>query len=377
MSAHTSETSVLLGSLYDAATQPELWTEFLRNASQVFQAEKAAIVQHAPRNVSTIVHADFGLDAETVRATEHFSRFDPWMHEIMKHEPQGFYCGSPEDEMPLEQFRRSRAFHDYYQKHGIEWAVAAIIFNEEGAMPGLSLGRSQGQPPFSAADKAQLRELVPHLGRVFRIQHEYLSMRERNEAGQHALDLMGAATLTLDSVGRVLSINRRAHSLIADGVVLHIEERRLLTTTRTQQRALDNCLLKACACGAGKSSDPGDGALVLESPQGRTLYLSVLPYESSGAPLDARAAALLFLTTPEEQGQGEHRLWHKMFGLSPAECRVAEMMKQGLEAHEISDTIRIKVDTVRYYQKSIYRKTGARGQGPLLRLLTRLPSSHL
>jgi DNA-binding CsgD family transcriptional regulator len=66
-----------------------------------------------------------------------------------------------------------------------------------------------------------------------------------------------------------------------------------------------------------------------------------------------------------------------MFSLSPAECRVAEMMKQGLEANEISDSIRIKVDTVRYYQKSIYRKTGARGQGPLLRLLTRLPSSRL
>ncbi len=377
MPDHTSETSVLLGSLYEAATQPELWPEFLRSASQLFQAENAAIVQHAPMNVSTIVCADFGLDTETARAAEHFSRIDPWMHEILKHQRHGFYCGSPEDEMPLEQFRRSRVFHDFYRKHGIEWAAAALIFNEDGAMPGLALGRAPGKPPFSPTDKARLRELVPHLERVFRIQREYLSLRERNEAGQHALDLMGAATLTLDAVGRVLSINRRAHSLIADGVVLRMEQRRLLATTRQQQRALDNCLLKACACGAGKSSDPGDGALVLESPQGRTIYLSVLPYQSSGAPLDARAAALLFLTTPEEQGQGEHRLWHKMFSLSPAECRVAEMMKQGMEANEISDAIRIKVDTVRYYQKSIYRKTGTRGQGPLLRLLTRLPSSHL
>jgi DNA-binding CsgD family transcriptional regulator len=323
------------------------------------------------------VRADIGLDVAGVQAAEQLSRIDPWVHEIMKHQRHGFYCGSPEDEMPIEQFRRSRVFHDFYQKHGFEWAASAIVFSEEGAMPGLTLGRARGEPPFSASDKALLRELVPHLGRAFRIQHEYSSLRERNEAGQHALDLMGAATLTLDAVGRILSINRRAHSLIADGAVLHIEDRRLRATTRQQQRALDNCLLKACACGAGKSSDPGDGALVLESPQGRTIYLSVLPYHSTSTPLDARAAALLFLTTPEEQGQGEHRLWHKMFSLSPAECRVAEMMKQGLEANEISDAIRIKVDTVRYYQKSIYRKTGARGQGPLLRLLTRLPSSRL
>jgi DNA-binding CsgD family transcriptional regulator len=64
-----------------------------------------------------------------------------------------------------------------------------------------------------------------------------------------------------------------------------------------------------------------------------------------------------------------------MFGLSPAECRVAEMMKQGMEVAEISEAIRIKVDTVRYYQKCIYRKTSVRGQGQLMRLLTRLPSS--
>jgi DNA-binding CsgD family transcriptional regulator len=51
------------------------------------------------------------------------------------------------------------------------------------------------------------------------------------------------------------------------------------------------------------------------------------------------------------------------------------MMKQGMEVAEISETIKIKVDTVRYYQKSVYRKTGVPGQGQLMRLLTRLPSS--
>jgi DNA-binding CsgD family transcriptional regulator len=114
---------------------------------------------------------------------------------------------------------------------------------------------------------------------------------------------------------------------------------------------------------------------VLHSSHGTPLYISVLPYHSSRAFLENNPAALLFITTPEEQGRGEHRLWQSMFGLSPAECRVAEMMKQGMEVAEISEAIRIRVDTVRYYQKCIYRKTGVRGQGQLTRLLTRLPSS--
>jgi DNA-binding CsgD family transcriptional regulator len=51
------------------------------------------------------------------------------------------------------------------------------------------------------------------------------------------------------------------------------------------------------------------------------------------------------------------------------------MMKQGMEVAEISEAIRIKVDTVRYYQKCIYRKMDVKGQGSMMRLLTRLPST--
>ena len=143
----------------------------LRNASQVFQAEKAAIVT-CSQECEHDSPCRFRLGRETVRATEHFSRFDPWMHEIMKHEPQGFYCGSPEDEMPLEQFRRSRAFHDYYQKHGIEWAVAAIIFNEEGAarvlprpLPRPTSLQRRRQGPIARAGAAP-RPCLPHPARI-------------------------------------------------------------------------------------------------------------------------------------------------------------------------------------------------------------------
>jgi len=68
---------------------------------------------------------------------------------------------------------------------------------------------------------------------------------------------------------------------------------------------------------------------VLHAAEGRALYVTVLPYHSSWAVMEGHPSAILFLTTPEEQGQGEHRLWQGIFGMSPAECRVAEMMKQG------------------------------------------------
>jgi len=368
-------TKALLDPLYSAATEPEMWPVFLEKASKILHADKAAILIHAPDNVNTLTCADRGVTVETRLAAERLTTLSPWMVEIQKFHEQGWYCGSPEDHLPMERFRRSKFYVEFFRKYDIEWSAAAVVFRPGGWMQSLHVARSRTGAPFGGSEKELLRELVPHLARVFKVQSAITSLNERNAAGQHALDLMGAACITLDGGGRVLSANRRAEALIADGALLRIKERRLLAARPIDQKILDACLLKACACGAGKSTDPGEGATVLHAAEGRALYVTVLPYHSSWAVMEGHPSAILFLTTPEEQGQGEHRLWQGIFGMSPAECRVAEMMKQGMEVGEISDLLRIKADTVRYYQKCIYRKTGVRGQGSMMRLLTRLPST--
>jgi DNA-binding CsgD family transcriptional regulator/PAS domain-containing protein len=368
-------TNALLDPLYNAATEPKQWPEFLKIASEKLRADKAVILLHAPKNERTSVCAEMGLEAESCRALERLNKISPWMGEIQKHQAEGWYSGSPEDVLPLEQFRKSKFYHELFLKHGIEWAAASVVHCSDGWMPNFTVFRSASGEPFNASEKNLLRQLAPHLRRVFSIYRALGALREQNAAGQYALDLSGAACITLDPLGRVLQFNRRAAALIGDESFVRIKEGRLLALVSGEQRALDTCLLKACACGAGKSEDPGEGALVLHSTQGTELYVSVLPYHSNWSILAGRPSAMLFMTTPEEQGRGEHRLWQTMFGLSPAECRVAEMMKQGMEVTEISEMIRIKVDTVRYYQKCIYRKTNVRGQGQMIRLLTRLPSS--
>ena len=368
-------TKALLDSLYGAATEPEMWPVFLEKATKMLRADQAAILIHAPENINTLTCADRGVTVEARLATERLTRISPWMVEILKFREQGWYCGSPEDHLPMEKFRRSKFYNEFFRKYDIEWTAAAVVFSPGGWMQSLSVARSRAGVAFGDSEKELLRQLVPHLERVFRFQSAINSLYERNAAGQHALDLMGVACITLDAGGRVLSANRRAEALIADGALLRIKERRLLAARPIDQKILDACLLKACACGAGKSTDPGEGATVLHAAEGRTLYVTVLPYHSGWAVMEGHPSAILFLTTPEEQGQGEHRLWQSIFGLSPAECRVAEMMKQGMEVGGISDLLRIKADTVRYYQKCIYRKTGVRGQGSMMRLLTRLPST--
>ncbi len=366
----------LLEPLYEAATQPEMCEVFLRKASEVLRADTAAFVVYAPSNGEATVRMDLGFTDAMRQDAEKLVRLSPWMTEILKYREVGSYSGSPEDVLSLESFRKSKFYNDFFRKHGMEWTCTAIVFGPDGTVPGLAVSRSKSEPPFSADDKDLMRQLLPHLGRVFKVYRTVTALQAKNAAAQHALDLMGAACISLDRAGRVLSMNRRAEVLITHSGALRTKDHRLVTAITAEQSALDACIVPACACGDGRSTNPGAGGVVLHSVLGAPLYVSVLPYNSGWSLLECRPAATVFITTPDENGRGEHRLWQSMFGLSPAECRVAEMMKQGMDVAEISETLKIKVDTVRYYQKCIYRKTGVRGQGQLIRLLTRLPSSR-
>jgi len=363
----------LLEPLYDAAADPKMWPVFLQKASDLLRADKAVIVLSAPGNEHTRVCVEFGISPNARLAIESMNKLNPWMAEVQKRKAEGWYSGSPEDEMPMDQFRKSRFYREVLEKYDIEWMAKALVFERDGWMPGFSVSRPRSGRPFGCDEKILLKRLVPHLGRAFKAYRAIGMLRDLEAAGQHALDLTGASCVTLDTLGRVISFNRRAESLIESGGHLRIRDRRLRTVLIEEQKVLDTCVLKACACGASRSTDSGEGVVVLHSAQGRAMYVSALPFSSNQTILDDRPAALLFITPFEEQGHGDHRLWQKMFGLSPAECRVAEMMKQGMEVGEISESIRIKVDTVRYYQKCIYRKMGVRGQGQMMRLLTRLP----
>jgi DNA-binding CsgD family transcriptional regulator len=371
---HSGIIAPMLDPLYDAATQPEMWKVFLQKASEALRADKVAILVVSPEHQQTDVYAEVGISNEMRREVGVLSASDPWRAAMEKRRSIGWYAGFLEDELSMETFRKSSFYNETYRKHNLAWNAAAVLFMSGGAVPGLFLSRTNTNEPFGASERELLKRLVPHLRRAFKLHGAMTALRHGNAAGQHALDLIGAACISLDTHGQVLSMSRRADALVAGADTLHVNNHRLLATVTAEQGLLDACLLPACACGACNSTDPGAGAAVLHSGRGIPLYLSALPYHSSRAFLEHNPAALLFLTTPEEQGCGEHRIWQSMFGLSPAECRVAEMMKRGLDVAEISETINIKVDTVRYYQKCVYRKTAVRGQGQLIRLLTRLPS---
>jgi DNA-binding CsgD family transcriptional regulator len=61
-----------------------------------------------------------------------------------------------------------------------------------------------------------------------------------------------------------------------------------------------------------------------------------------------------------------------MFGLSPAEARLAVALHDGLSLTEIADRLTLSRETLRTQLRMVFDKTGTRRQGALIRLLADL-----
>ena len=68
-----------------------------------------------------------------------------------------------------------------------------------------------------------------------------------------------------------------------------------------------------------------------------------------------------------------------VYGLTPAECRVALLLSDGRAPQEIAKMVGVTQNTVRSQIKSIFSKTGDGRQGELIQLLFRHsePAIHL
>jgi DNA-binding CsgD family transcriptional regulator len=66
-------------------------------------------------------------------------------------------------------------------------------------------------------------------------------------------------------------------------------------------------------------------------------------------------------------------LMKTMYGLTPAESRLADLLLEGLEVRGIADSLGITIETTRFYLKRVLAKTGTRRQSELMKLMLSLP----
>jgi DNA-binding CsgD family transcriptional regulator len=188
---------------------------------------------------------------------------------------------------------------------------------------------------------------------------------ETRRAATAALDLLHLGVIFTRADGTIVGANRSARRLLESGDVLAAgADGRLRTRDAGQAAALRRCLLDGLSASAALS-------LILDDGRSLTLLVRPLPAEA-GAPESGLLA--VFVCDPRVDLLAPADLLGGLYGLTPAEARLASALARGRTLEDAARQFRASRNTIRTHLKRIFAKTETRRQSDLVRLLVAGPA---
>jgi DNA-binding CsgD family transcriptional regulator/PAS domain-containing protein len=277
---------------------------------------------------------------------------------------------------PRQVLLGSEFYNDFLQPHRVSHALGATLGVHDGRSLNLSVFRRPGERAFTAGDLQFLRLLMPHLQQVAAIRDRLQNLEARLRWNEDALDRLATGVVLVDPAGTVLFANRAAKRLLdsRDGIAL--ERGRLQASTAALTNELRGVIARAAGCGGSDGVRRGGSATLPRAGDERPLDVVVSPL---GVGADSRhgATAVLLVKDPHVPRAGLACGFMRLYRLTPAESRVAEMLVEGRSLQEIAAVAGTSLETVRTQLKQVLAKTGTRRQSELVGLLLRGAASDI
>lgn len=344
----------LVGLVYDAATEPQRWNDFLASLTTVLHATAASFdyFDHVANRGG--VAAACGITREDMIAyMEYYSaRNELW--------PKIAAAGLLRPGAVVEnrsvysddEFARTEYCADFLEKRlGVFHAFGGPVLLDAAVSSNLSVLRPRSKP-LEYEERQFMRSLMPHLQRSLAIWRRISSAEAERATAVEAMDHSSVPTLIIDETAAVRLMNAAARSIIrlrdgvaVDGTQLTVGGRALIVSPRVE------CVPR---------------------PNGKRPYvISIAPLRTETTPLipQARRAFVVLISDPDRQvGLDDDRL-SRMFGVTRTESRLASLLLEGRNLKEASSEMRIAVGTARVHLKRIMMKTQTRRQSELVLLL--------
>ena len=240
----------------------------------------------------------------------------------------------------------------------------------------LNINRSHRAGEFGAEEIETARRFHPHWRRAFSLASRLESVRSVGNDLVAMLDGVGHGIVLVEADGHVRYANAHAERMFGDGCGLRMARGRLCATLPTETQQLDRLMFGATRTDA--SARKG-GSMSLRNPRtGALLAVSVdpLPGQQGNVFHSGRLAIICLMTPHAPVGLSIDRL-QQLFGLTPAEARVALALMDGDSPREAAERLGIRYQTVRNQLQSLYQKTMTSRQAELVLLLARLSRPRL
>jgi DNA-binding CsgD family transcriptional regulator len=369
-----SETiSELLEALYEAPLDPSRWGEFLRLTAATSGGEAAALLFHDSSDAQSAMSMEWGFHPEVAPLyAAHYGAIDVWRCAVTA---ASDWVGISEQFVPSPTLGRTEFYNDLLLPYEIPHGIFAMVERGPARVANLSICRSARAGAFADENLAIVRFLKPHIQRAYRLHSELAATKGRSAGLLNALDALSTGVILLGPRMQVVAMNRAAEGIVAarDGLlVTH-------SSLRAERQTESNLMARTIQQATSSISANGlsfSGTVLVSRRSRSPLQVLISPVRHSSAInvcMDQPIRVIVIVIDPSQRRRPAQEVLSDLFGLTPAECRVALLLGDGHAPRKIANMVGVTDNTVRSQMKSIFSKTGVKRQGELIRLLLTNP----
>lgn len=363
--------------LYEATADREQWPAFLKGLSAQTDARVAALISRSEKGeLGFVIQTGADPEAERLYQSYYFG-IDVF---LTLSEQRGF--SFPGAVFPAQAYVSDQELaateygNDFLLKYEIPRHCFALFGKNGVALSNLSLMRSSREQPFTEPELRVLRFLAPHVQQAIRLDERFTRLRLESEAKSAALDRLGLGVVFLDAKGKILGINEPGMAILAKADGLSNCQGRLKASWPAEDGTLQAAIFRSGQTGAARGADTGGALLISRHQPAKPLQVVVGPACASMAHLSSCPAVVVFIHDLSARIRPRSEVLKTLYGLTPAEARVACLFLDGKSTKEIADILGTSKNTLKTQLQSIFGKTGVRRQSELLRMLMYLPTGE-
>lgn len=374
--------------IYDAAEHPAKWRE-LYEELRVALGVKSIHMLATDHQHGTLSYSD-GANLPVQGELAYMQRYrfiDPRLPLVLKR-PVGEWAHCHE-ELGEDVVARDPFYQEFLLPYDRRYVSGCKLVETPQATVILSVLNGVADGPLRGAPLQFVDRLLPHLQRAARIGIQNFVYSHQALVGQMLVNKLRQPVILMTPGGDVMHTNEAAQEMMRTTRLVQVDAGRLQLPPLQMRELLAECAaweerlkadprpgsagampedfrsLRITASGAGGGAEVMYGFYTLLSPQGtmgtfglRPLVMLLFYHPASASPIDGS-------------------LLYAVFGLSPAESRIARLLAEGLTLKEIAEAQGTQHDTVRKQLRSIYQKTATNRQPDLVRLLLHLPHNAI
>jgi DNA-binding CsgD family transcriptional regulator len=347
----------LVDAIYGTVFGEATWHDFLNKLSRILPDGRSTLFYHDSTRSKGTFNLSSGFDADAVgKYGEYYSSINPWMPAAAVRKVG---VGVVAEQMfSRDRLVKTEFYNDFWSKNGGESAVGVTIVREKGRSFLLSTLTSCPDPEANRHAADTLTNLAPHLRRAFRHFKSESGRKAIEEIGGSLFDAVDIGMVVVDNRGFIKSASSVGQKMINTGQCLRVnvagkikvcEERADYLLSQMLDRSYQGPRVASCMVDAFKLTF----VQVAKDPQ--SLYfqgptITILMEQGNMMPMANR------------------EYFSKAYGLTAAETRALAGIMAGKSVDEIAHAAALSRETIRSQMKSLYAKTGTKGQLELLRV---------